>query len=42
MKSVSALHFNIAQREGLFVREGIDVEMVSIEDRVNRSEFFLD
>jgi ABC-type nitrate/sulfonate/bicarbonate transport system substrate-binding protein len=31
MKSVSALHFNIAQRKGLFVREGINVEMISIE-----------
>jgi hypothetical protein len=29
-KSVSALHFNIAQRKGLFVREGINVEMISI------------
>jgi hypothetical protein len=28
---VSALHFNIAQRKGLFVREGINVEMISIE-----------
>jgi ABC-type nitrate/sulfonate/bicarbonate transport system substrate-binding protein len=27
----SALHFNIAQRKGLFVREGINVEMTSIE-----------
>ncbi len=41
-KSVSALHFNIAQRKGLFVREGINVEMVSVEDRVNGSEVFLD
>ena len=24
MKSVSALHFNIAQRKGLFAREGIN------------------
>jgi hypothetical protein len=31
MKSVSALHFNIAQRKGLFVCEGINVEMISIE-----------
>ncbi len=31
MKSVSALHFNIAQRKGLFVREGINVEMIAIE-----------
>jgi hypothetical protein len=31
MKSVSALHFNIAQRMGLFFREGINVEMISIE-----------
>jgi ABC-type nitrate/sulfonate/bicarbonate transport system substrate-binding protein len=30
-KSVSALHFNIAQRKGLFVREGINVEMIPIE-----------
>jgi ABC-type nitrate/sulfonate/bicarbonate transport system substrate-binding protein len=28
---VSAFHFNIAQRKGLFVREGIKVEMNSIE-----------
>ena len=26
MKSVSARHFNIAQRKGLFVREGISIE----------------
>jgi len=31
IKSVSALHFNIAQRKGLFVREGINVEMISID-----------
>ena len=31
MKSVSALHFNIAQRKGLFIREGINVEMIAIE-----------
>src|SRR5947208_2954589 len=31
MKSVSALHFNIAQRKGLFIREGIHVEMIAIE-----------
>jgi len=31
IKSVSALHFNIAQRKGLFIREGINIEMISIE-----------
>ena len=31
IKSVSALHFNIAQRKGLFVREGINIEMISID-----------
>jgi ABC-type nitrate/sulfonate/bicarbonate transport system substrate-binding protein len=31
IKSVSALHFNIAQRKGLFVREGINIEMIAIE-----------
>jgi ABC-type nitrate/sulfonate/bicarbonate transport system substrate-binding protein len=31
VKSVSALHFNIAQRKGLFVREGINVDMIAIE-----------
>ena len=31
IKSVSALHFNIAQRKGLFVREGISIEMISID-----------
>ena len=31
VKSVSALHFNIAQRKGLFIREGINIEMISIE-----------
>jgi ABC-type nitrate/sulfonate/bicarbonate transport system substrate-binding protein len=30
-KSLSALHFNIAQRKGLFVREGINVDMIAIE-----------
>jgi ABC-type nitrate/sulfonate/bicarbonate transport system substrate-binding protein len=30
-KSVSALHFNIAQRKGLFAREGVNVEMISID-----------
>jgi ABC-type nitrate/sulfonate/bicarbonate transport system substrate-binding protein len=30
-KSVSALHFNIAQRKGLFAREGINVDMIAIE-----------
>jgi hypothetical protein len=28
---VSALHFNIAQRKGLFIREGMNIEMISIE-----------
>ena len=31
VKSVSALHFNIAQRKGLFIREGINIEMISID-----------
>jgi ABC-type nitrate/sulfonate/bicarbonate transport system substrate-binding protein len=31
IKSVSALHFNIAQRKGLFVREGINIEMIAID-----------
>jgi hypothetical protein len=31
IKSVSALHFNIAQRQGLFIREGMNIEMISIE-----------
>ncbi|HEV8724666.1 MAG TPA: hypothetical protein VGW77_28965 [Candidatus Binatia bacterium] len=31
IKSVSALHFNIAQRKGLFVREGINIETIAIE-----------
>jgi ABC-type nitrate/sulfonate/bicarbonate transport system substrate-binding protein len=31
IKSVSALHFNIAQRKGLFIREGMNIEMISIE-----------
>ena len=34
IKSVSALHFNIAQRKGLFVHEGVNIEMVSIEGGV--------
>lgn len=32
MKSVSALHFSIAQRKGLFVREGINVEMIPMAE----------
>ena len=31
VKSVSALHFHIAQRKALFVREGINVEMIAVE-----------
>jgi hypothetical protein len=31
IKSVSALHFNIAQRKGLFIREGINMEMIAID-----------
>ncbi len=31
VKSVSALHFHIAQRKALFVREGIHVEMIAVE-----------
>ena len=31
IKTVSALHFNLAQRKGLFVREGITLEMIPID-----------
>jgi ABC-type nitrate/sulfonate/bicarbonate transport system substrate-binding protein len=31
IKSVSALHFNIAQRKGLFIREGMNIEMISMK-----------
>lgn len=31
IKTVSALHFHIAQRKGLFAREGINLEMLPIE-----------
>src|SRR5258706_16124464 len=31
IKTVSALHFHIAQRKGFFDREGIDLEMVPID-----------
>jgi ABC-type nitrate/sulfonate/bicarbonate transport system substrate-binding protein len=31
MKSVSALHFHIAQRKGLFAREGVNVDMIAID-----------
>ena len=31
MKSVSALHFNIAQRKGLFAREGVNIDMIAID-----------
>ena len=31
IKTVSALHFNLAQRKGLFVREGIALEMIPID-----------